>query len=156
MNNWGKGCIFGVMLQHTETQANERSSHSTTYLQRAQKASKAILCPKKEPKYKASPKHNIPESNLRYYQEIEGIMKFTAKYIVELIKLQGLSLNKFEKLCAKHGYELHRRSLYGLIRGDRGDFRLSYFAVPLGLLGVTLNDVFRAYVKYLDEIEEEK
>jgi len=63
---------------------------------------------------------------------------------------QKYSLLKFEKVCLEHDFKFSRRTLNGLISGERSDFRLSYFACLFHILNLNFVEVLREYM-LLDE-----
>lgn len=95
--------------------------------------------------------HRIcPEKFLPALHGNQQMQLFMAQYLLLSIK-KNTSLCKFEKHCKSSGFTFSRRSLYGIIAGDRGNFKLSWFACLFHLLGVELIEVLRAYIVYYDE-----
>lgn len=126
----------------------ERGYHPEIFVERSKKHTFNLLRPYDEPvkKQKKDRADGIPEFSRYYYKCLDDFMVFMAKHLLTSIKANKYSLRKFEALCLLNGYNFHRRSIHGIINRDRGDFRLSYFVIPFGLLGLTLDDVMKAYI----------
>lgn len=100
-------------------------------------------------------KKNIHRSNkaliwinsLEAYESVNLLLVYSAMSLKQCIREKGYSLPKFEKYCKENGYGFNRRSLNGLISGDRCNFKLTYFSIPFYLLGIDYNEVLIAYVQ---------
>lgn len=88
---------------------------------------------------------NICPSLLKYYKPVNDVNQYLSIRLRTSIYLSGYTLVAFEQACREHSYKFNRRTLNGLIRSDRGDFRLSFFAIAYGILGIDLDDVLREY-----------
>lgn len=104
----------------------------------------AIVCREEQPYLK-----------LAKYEEINDFMSFIGSYMIAVIQMNNISQRAFERLCREQGYHFSIRSIKGLIRKDRSNFRLSYFAVPFALLGISWKEVFMAYTDYLSGEERQ-